>query len=86
MDNSQNPADPVDVSILINFVYKSQDARVYPESWNCPYDLGDVNCDGFIDPVDVTVLANKVYKSLDEICLPCDWLLAQASAGRLVEK
>lgn len=71
MDNTGTPPTPLDVSILVAYVYKQDDYRVYPEDWNCPYDLGDLNCDDSIDPVDVSVLVMKVYKSQDVMCEPC---------------
>jgi len=54
--------NPVDVVIIVNFVYKNLDARCYPFGWSCPKDLGDVNSDGAVNGVDVVNYVNHVYK------------------------
>jgi hypothetical protein len=61
--------NPVDVVYLVNFVYKSLDARIQPPA--CPYEAGDVDCNTQVNPVDVVYLVNYVYKSLDALCRPC---------------
>ncbi len=61
---------PVDVSYIVNYVYKSLDAR--PQLPDCPRENGDWNCDGFVDPIDVTFYVNYVYRSQgDGPCDPC---------------
>jgi len=62
--------DPIDVTYIVNFVYKNQDGRVHP--FNCPFPTGDVNCDNAVNPVDVVYLVNLVYKSQDAFCEPCE--------------
>ncbi len=71
MDNSGGVGDPLDVQFLVQYVYLSQDARVYPEDWNCPYDLGDLNCDDHVDPLDVAYMTSFVYLQQDAICDGC---------------
>jgi len=66
-------ANPVDVIIAVNYVYRGNDSRVYPEGWSCPTDLGDANCDGVINPLDVTYYSMYVYKSEDALCTPCEY-------------
>lgn len=71
VDNNGIP-NPLDVTYLVNYVYQQLDGRVYPTGWNCPYDLGDLNCTGGVpDPLDVTYLVNYVFKSQDVICDGC---------------
>jgi len=71
IDNTGDPT-PLDVAFLVKLVYKSLDGRVYPDGWNCPYDLGDVNCSGDApNPLDVTYLVNAVYKGQDAMCDGC---------------
>ncbi len=65
-------ADPLDVSLMVNYVYLMRDARCYPGGWNCPYDLGDFDCNGSVDPIDVAYIVNLVYKSLDAVCDGCN--------------
>lgn len=66
-------ADPMDVALLVLYVYKSQDFRTYPVNWYCPHDLGDVNCDGGVpNPLDVTYLVNYVFRAQDAICDACN--------------
>jgi hypothetical protein len=66
--NGDGSINPVDVSFLANFVYKSLDARVQPPV--CPVEAGDVDCSAITTPLDVTFLVNLVYKMLGP--LPCD--------------
>jgi len=68
--NCDLAVNPVDVVYMVNYVYKMQDARCFPDGWNCPIDLGDVNCDGNVNPVDVVYYVNYVYKNL--IPFPCN--------------
>jgi len=73
IDNNGD-ASPADVTFMVNYVYKSVDGRIYPASWNCPYDLGDLDCSGGLpNPVDVLYLVNYVYKSLNAVCHGCGW-------------
>ncbi|MFC1475388.1 sialidase family protein [Candidatus Zixiibacteriota bacterium] len=65
-------ADPLDVSLMVNYVYLTRDARCYPGGWNCPYDLGDFDCNGGVDPIDIAYIVNLVYKGLDAICDGCN--------------
>jgi len=71
VDCSDN-ADPLDVSLMVNYVYLMRDARCYPDGWNCPYDLGDFDCNGSEDPIDVAYIVKLVYKSLDAVCDGCN--------------
>ncbi|MFC1475387.1 hypothetical protein ACFLQW_00110 [Candidatus Zixiibacteriota bacterium] len=64
-------ADPLDVSLMVNYVYLMRDARCYPGGWSCPYALGDFDCNGGVDPIDVAYIVNLVYKDLDAVCDGC---------------
>lgn len=66
--NGDDGVNPLDVTYLVNFVYKNQDARVQPP--DCPFVAGDVDCNSIPTPLDVTILVNLVYKSQGP--LPCD--------------
>ncbi len=71
--NNDGNSTPLDVTFLVNYVYKSLDGRIYPDGWECLYDLGDFDCSGGAPtPLDVTYLVNYVYKSLDAICDGCN--------------
>ncbi len=62
--------DPVDVSYLVNYVYKGLDARVLLP--DCPQENGDWDCSGNIDPLDVAFYVNYVYKGFGTgPCDPC---------------
>jgi hypothetical protein len=65
---------PVDVVILTNYVYRSQDSRSgIPVS--CPISQGDWDCNGRITPLDVTYSVNFIYKQVGSgPCNPCDGL------------
>ena len=52
--------NPIDVVMMVNFVYKGNDTRVQPP--NCSRQAGDVNCDNAVNPVDVVRYVNYVYK------------------------
>ena len=52
--------DPMDVTYILNLVYRLTDNLVQPPS--CPYAAGDVNCDEAVDPLDVTIFVNMVYR------------------------
>ncbi len=67
--NCDGNTDPLDVQFLVNFVFKSLDARCPKAA--CSYATGDVNCDSGVDPLDVQFLVNFVFKSLDALCDPC---------------
>ncbi len=67
--NCDSSTDPLDVQYLVQFVYKSQDARCSKAA--CPYACGDVNCDVSVDPLDMQFLVQFVYKSQDALCDPC---------------
>jgi hypothetical protein len=62
---------PVDVAYIVNYVYKSQDAR--PVLPNCPGDNGDWDCSGAVTPLDVTYYVQYVYRSSGVgPCDPCN--------------
>ncbi len=67
--NLDDSITPLDVAIMVSYVYKSLDARQQLPS--CPGDNGDWNCDGQITPLDVTFVVNYVYKSRGGPCNPC---------------
>ena len=54
--NCDGVLNPMDVVILVNYVYKNWDII-------CPGSLGDLNCDGAVNPVDVVIIVNHVYKN-----------------------
>lgn len=61
---------PLDVTYIVKYVYRSQDAR--PQLFNCPMENGDWDCSGDVSPLDVTFYVNKVYRSRgDGPCAPC---------------
>jgi len=55
--NNDGEINPVDVVLMVNFVYKNQGC---PQPEEC---VGDCDCTGSINPVDVVYLVNWVYKS-----------------------
>jgi len=57
--NEDGLINPVDVVLLVNYVYLN---GVPPEP--VP-EAGDINCDGSVNPVDVVLLVNYVYRALD---------------------
>ncbi len=62
--------DPLDVAILVNYVYLSLDSRV--QLPDCPAENGDWDCTGTVDPLDVTYCVNYVYRSSGQgPCDPC---------------
>ncbi len=62
---------PLDVSYIVNYVYKGLDAR--PVLPDCPGDNGDWDCDGAVTPLDVSWYVLFVYKSSGVgPCNPCD--------------
>lgn len=68
--NGDTEVNPLDVSYLVNFVYKTLDARVQPPG--CLFDAGDTNCDDGVNPLDVANLVNLVFKQLGPLpCEPC---------------
>ena len=54
--NCDGTIDPLDVTYIINRVYKSWDVL-------CNDELGDIDCSGVLDPIDATILINYVFKS-----------------------
>jgi len=61
---------PLDVTIIVNFVYKQLDSRKQVQ--DCPGDNGNWDCEGAITPLDVTYYVNYVYKHMgDGPCDPC---------------
>jgi hypothetical protein len=69
--NHDESTDPLDVTYLVNYVYKGQDELLDYTATGCPHPNGDVNCDDSTDPLDVTYLVNYVYKGQDELCERC---------------
>jgi len=70
--NDDGNINPVDVVLVVNFVYKNQDART-PSPSLCPGENGDWNCNGAINPVDVVFYVNYVYKASGlGPCDPCN--------------
>jgi len=68
--NLDGNLNPLDVSYIVNFVYRQLDARAAIE--RCPRGNGDWDCSGQVNPVDVAYFVNYVYKSLgDGPCDPC---------------
>lgn len=62
--------NPLDVSYIVAYVYKSQDFRA--PLYNCTRDNGDWDCNGDVSPLDVAYYVNKVYKSYTTgPCDPC---------------
>jgi len=61
---------PLDVVILVKYIYHNLDARVVLES--CPGDNGDWDCDGLVNPTDLVWYVSRVYKNYPiEPCNPC---------------
>jgi len=69
--NGDSQINPVDVVVVVQFVYMGNDMRV--QHANCPLEAGDVNCDGSVDPVDVVLYVDYTYHGRDRFCDdPCD--------------
>jgi len=66
--NQDGGLTPLDVTYIVKYVYKSQDARA--RLFNCPKENGDWDCSGDISPVDVSYFVNKIYRSRGSA--PCD--------------
>lgn len=62
--------NPLDVVSQVMCVYRELCAPCYPDGWDCPYDVGDANCDGTVNPVDVVYYVNYIYKGLGTFCEP----------------
>lgn len=62
--------NPLDVTILVNYVFKQLDSRVpLPE---CPSENGDWNCNDGMTPIDVAMCVAYVYKQFGSgPCDPC---------------
>ncbi len=67
--NLDGSIDPLDVSFIVNYVFKDLDA--IEQIITCPAPNGDWNCDGSIDPVDVALYVNYVFQDLGAPCDPC---------------
>jgi len=68
--NLDGNIDPLDVSYMVNFVFKGLDAR--EQLPTCSGDNGDWDCDGSVDPIDFAFYVSFVFKSLgDGPCDPC---------------
>lgn len=67
--NCDGYATPLDIVILINYVYKEQDDIC--SAPNCPYATGDLDCNELIYPLDVIYHINLVYKEVDNVCDGC---------------
>lgn len=70
--NNDGPANPLDVVYLLNYVYWQADDFVYPEGWECPYAMGDFDCNDDISPLDALYLIALVFQGRDYVCNPCD--------------
>jgi len=68
--NFDGVINPVDVVMIVNYVYKQLDGR---ESFTlCPMENGDWDCDNAVNPIDVVYYTNFVYKSTGTgPCDPC---------------
>ena len=68
--NLDGGINPVDVVLLVNYVYKNIDG--ISQIGACSQRNGDWNCDSSINPVDVVLYVNYVYKALGNgPCDPC---------------
>jgi len=68
--NRDGALNPADVVIIVNWVYKSIDAR--QQIPTCTPTNGDWNCDELVNPTDVVFYVNYIYKSLGPgPCDPC---------------
>ncbi|MFC1475763.1 Ig-like domain-containing protein, partial [Candidatus Zixiibacteriota bacterium] len=54
--NADNSIDPLDVTILMNYIYRSG-----PEPTPA-LAVGDLNCDDSVDPTDMAIMVNFVYR------------------------
>lgn len=59
--NGDGSLNPVDVIIIVNYVYRQRDFR--EQLIGCPAENGDWNFNGIVDPVDIAWYVNFVYKS-----------------------
>ena len=66
--NLDGSINPLDVVLIVNYVYKGLDGRV--QIHVCPGENGDWNCDHSVNPMDVVSYVNHVYKSMG--AGPCD--------------
>jgi hypothetical protein len=65
--------NPQDVTVMQQWVFFQNDMRV-PYA-NCPYEVGDVNCDGQVNPQDVTFMVQYVFFTNNMFCPdPCTQL------------
>ena len=70
--NVDGMINPVDVVLIVNYVYKVWGAPPAPIS-GCPALNGDWSCDGIINPIDVVLSVNRVYKGWGgPPCDPCE--------------
>ncbi len=68
--NIDGDLDPLDVTYIVNWVYKGLDARIPIPT--CPAENGDWDCNGNVNPVDVAYYVNYVYKAMGNgPCNPC---------------
>jgi hypothetical protein len=65
--NADGSFSPMDVAIMVNYVFRSLDSRLQTA---CPGESGDWNCDGTIAPIDVIWYVQFVYRSSG--VGPCD--------------
>ena len=67
--NLDGGLNPVDVVLIVNYVYKDIDDR--QQIPGCPMENGDWDCDEEVNPVDVVGYVNYVYKNIGGPCDPC---------------
>ena|GEM_PF-3118517 len=67
--NCDGSIQPIDVTLLVNWVYRSRNDIC--NAPNCPYPTGDLNCSGSFQPIDVVLIINLVYRSRNDICDGC---------------
>ncbi|UCD30299.1 MAG: S8 family serine peptidase, partial [Planctomycetota bacterium] len=68
-----NAIDPLDVAILVAYVYQQLDAR--EQLLGCPLENGNWDCVGAVDPVDVAFYVAYVYQQVgDGPCDPCTFV------------
>jgi hypothetical protein len=69
--NNDRKINLIDVVHLVNYVYRGVNNLVYPENWDCVFQLGDVDCSGDVSSVDIILFINLVFRNQDFMCNPC---------------